>query len=83
MSIEDLVRDEINAEMLEELREEILPPIEPGEYTAAEYAEVLGCNENKMKKILDLKVKAGRMTSRMVIASSRKATAYRVVIGVG
>lgn len=81
MSIDDLVRDEINAEMLARLASRMLPLIESDEHTATEYATKLNCDcdSNTAKDMLDDEVKAGRMTCRQVRAGGRKATAYRVV----
>ena len=79
MSVEDMIRGEINAELLAELAAEILPLIEPGEVTAAQLADYAGINQTNAKELLDGKVKAGMMTSRQVRASGRRATAYRKV----
>ena len=79
MSVEDMIRGEINAELLAELAAEILPLIEPGEVTASQLADFAGINQTNAKELLDAKVKAGAMTSRQVRAGGRRATAYRKV----
>lgn len=52
--------------------------MQPGEFTAAQYATMHGIHYNKARQQLDAAVEAGRLTVRTVVFDGHRCKGYRV-----